>query len=75
MKDLSKTYQVFALDFIGDINKSKATRQIESKMDCANWFCDVLKELGIEKTNVMGMSYGGFFAFYLLSLFQKKLTN
>ena len=75
IKDLSKTYQVFALDFIGDINKSKATRQIESKMDCANWFCDVLKELGIEKTNVMGMSYGGFLAFVFAILVPEKINK
>ena len=75
IKDLSKTYQVFALDFIGDINKSKATRQIESKMDCANWFCDVLKELRIEKTNVMGMSYGGFLAFVFAILVPEKINK
>ena len=75
IKELSNTYQVFALDFIGDINKSKATRQMESKMDCANWFCDVLKELRIEKTSVMGMSYGGFLAFVFAILVPEKINK
>lgn len=75
IKDLSKTNRVFALDFIGDINKSKATRQIESKIDCANWFCDVLKELRIEKANVMGMSYGGFLALVFAILVPEKINR
>lgn len=75
IKDLSETYQVFALDFIGDINKSKATSQIESKMDCVNWFCDVLKQLRIEKTSVMGMSYGGYLALIFAILVPEKINK
>jgi pimeloyl-ACP methyl ester carboxylesterase len=62
IKDLSESYRVYALDFIGDINLSEAAAQIETKRDCADWFSDVLDELDVEKTNVLGMSYGGFLA-------------
>lgn len=63
IKALSERNRVYTVDFIGDINKSVATKQIETKMDCVTWFDEVLEELHIQNTNVMGLSYGGFLAF------------
>lgn len=49
IKPLSSKHRVYAVDVIGDINKSVATRQIESKQDCADWFADVLDGLHLQK--------------------------
>ncbi|WP_251551252.1 alpha/beta fold hydrolase [Neobacillus muris] len=73
--DLSQHYHVFALDFIGDVNMSEATKQVESKQDCADWFRDVLNELQIEKTHILGMSYGGFLACVFATLVPEKIDK
>ncbi|TXK70259.1 alpha/beta fold hydrolase [Paenibacillus sp. N3.4] len=65
MKQLSKSYRTFSVDFIGDINKSEAIRQIKDKEECARWFREVLSGLGIQKTHIAGLSYGGFIALVL----------
>ncbi|CAM3039172.1 alpha/beta hydrolase [Paenibacillus sediminis] len=75
IKDLSEQYRVYALDFVGDINRSVATKQIESKADCANWFSDVLDELHLHKANVMGMSYGGFLALVFAILLPNRVDK
>lgn len=53
---------MYAVDFIGDMNKSSATRPIVTKEDCVQWFRDVLDRLHLRKAHVMGLSYGGFLA-------------
>jgi pimeloyl-ACP methyl ester carboxylesterase len=63
MPSLSQHYRVYAVDFIGDLNKSVATKQIQSIADCVQWFEDVLHGLGLDRANLLGMSYGGFLAF------------
>jgi pimeloyl-ACP methyl ester carboxylesterase len=62
IKALSEKHRVYAVDFPGDLNKSVMTVPIETKQDCAAWFADVLDGLSIDKTNIMGLSYGGFLA-------------
>jgi pimeloyl-ACP methyl ester carboxylesterase len=68
MRPLSKRYRTYAVDFIGDINKSEAIRQIKNKEECANWFHEILNGLDIQKAHVAGLSYGGFIALVLAIL-------
>jgi pimeloyl-ACP methyl ester carboxylesterase len=65
IKPLSERYRTYAVDFLGDINKSEAIWQIKSKEECASWFREILSGLRIQKAHVAGLSYGGFIALVL----------
>jgi pimeloyl-ACP methyl ester carboxylesterase len=62
---LSERYRVYALDFVGDLNKSVADWVMETPEECEAWFLDVLAGLGVNRVHLMGLSYGGFLAFLL----------
>ena len=62
IEQLAKTYKVYALDFIGDLNKSIPVQIPVNKEECREWLDDVLNELGIDSCFIGGISYGGFLA-------------
>lgn len=57
--DLSTKHRVYAVDTIGDAGKSVAKRLLEKPGDYAKWLCEVFDGLNIERSNLMGLSYGG----------------
>lgn len=57
--DLSRKYRVYAVDTIGSASKSVPHRPVKNKVDFSNWLNDILDELGIENTNIIGHSHGG----------------
>jgi pimeloyl-ACP methyl ester carboxylesterase len=56
---LSSAYCVYAVDIIGEPGKSRQSRLLRNREDCANWLGDVMQGLGLERTNIAGSSYGG----------------
>ncbi|NRF92508.1 alpha/beta hydrolase [Paenibacillus frigoriresistens] len=74
IRPLSKRYRTYAVDFIGDINKSEAIRQIKNKEECASWFREILNGLNIQKAHVAGLSYGGFIAL-VLAIYAPQFIN
>jgi pimeloyl-ACP methyl ester carboxylesterase len=62
---LSRKFRVLALDTLGEPGKSVPTRRNATKRDCAAWLEGVFDELGISRTNVMGLSRGGWLALNL----------
>jgi len=59
IESLSAKYCVFAVDIIGDAGKSIQTRLLTNRDDCGDWLLQVLDGLGLQKTNLGGLSYGG----------------
>jgi len=59
---LSERFRVYALDTINDIGKSRPTRPLQNRRDCAEWLGDVLVELGIKQASFAGVSFGGWLA-------------
>ncbi|MBN2084621.1 MAG: alpha/beta hydrolase [Anaerolineales bacterium] len=59
---LVRTNLVYAVDVIGDAGKSIPQRLPANRADYADWLDELRKGLGIEKTDLLGMSYGGFLA-------------
>ena len=59
---LVRTNRVYAVDVIGNAGKSVAERLPANRADYAEWLDDLRKGLRIEKTDLLGMSYGGFLA-------------
>jgi pimeloyl-ACP methyl ester carboxylesterase len=70
---LSEHYRVHAADFPGDINKSISIRPIRNKQECAEWFTELLKGLGVEKVHIGGHSYGGFIAMVLAAKIPERI--
>lgn len=56
---LSQHFRVYAPDVIDQSGKSVPTRKLLNRQDCADWLCDVLDALKIEKANLVGHSHGG----------------
>ncbi|WP_059050579.1 alpha/beta fold hydrolase [Paenibacillus senegalimassiliensis] len=72
---LSRCYRVYAVDFPGDINKSKSVKPIKNKNDCARWFTELLDELHIDKANICGHSFGGFIATILAARVSSRIRK
>jgi pimeloyl-ACP methyl ester carboxylesterase len=61
---LSQSYSVYAVDVVGEGNKSCALKPITSLDDFLQWFTEVIDSLGIDTMYAIGNSYGGFTAAY-----------
>jgi pimeloyl-ACP methyl ester carboxylesterase len=61
---LSRHYRTFAVDVIGEPNKSRPTRHPATPDDFAQWFAEVLDGLGIDRTYLVGNSFGAFLSVY-----------
>jgi pimeloyl-ACP methyl ester carboxylesterase len=59
----SQKYRTFAIDTISEANKSILTHPISfrhQRQDFTDWMIDLFGGLQIEKTNIVGNSFGGF---------------
>jgi pimeloyl-ACP methyl ester carboxylesterase len=62
---LSQHYRVYAIDVIGEANKSVLTRPISirhQRQDFADWIVDLFDGLMIDWAHIVGNSFGGFLA-------------
>lgn len=62
MGPLSQQYRTYAVDIIGEMNKSVPTRPIRSRREFNDWITDLFSGLQIENACIVGNSNGGFFA-------------
>ena len=62
---LSETYRTFAVDVLGEPNKSRPVRPIKSLDDYRQWFAQLADGLGLTQLHLVGNSMGGFGASYL----------
>ncbi len=62
IEPLSQHYRAYAVDVIGEMNKSIPTRPIRSHPEFVEWISDLLDGLRIQSTHLVGNSNGGFFA-------------
>jgi pimeloyl-ACP methyl ester carboxylesterase len=73
----SNYYRVYAVDVIGEINKSVPIRPIRNHSDFMLWMTNLLDGLEIQSVSIIGNSNGGFFALetaYLLPKRTKKVV-
>jgi pimeloyl-ACP methyl ester carboxylesterase len=59
---LSRCFRAYAVDVIGQPGKSLASRAIRNRRDYADWLSDLLDGLGIQRTSIVGCSFGAFLA-------------
>lgn len=56
----SQHYRTYAVDTIGEVNKSIVTRPVRSRQEFADWIVDLFNGLQIEKADMVGNSFRGF---------------
>jgi pimeloyl-ACP methyl ester carboxylesterase len=56
----SQRYRTYAVDVMGEVNKSIPTRRINSRQELANWIDDLFDSLEIRSAYIVGNSFGGF---------------
>ncbi|NRS48084.1 alpha/beta fold hydrolase [Brevibacillus sp. HB2.2] len=59
MADWSRKYRTYAIDIMGDKNKSVPEDLNGTRAGYAEWLLDVFDNLGIKKANIVGLSLGG----------------
>ncbi|WP_274363786.1 alpha/beta fold hydrolase [Paenibacillus thermotolerans] len=59
---LARTYRVYAVDVIGEFNKSEVSRHFREKTDYVKWLTEVMDRLGVERATFIGHSNGGWHA-------------
>jgi pimeloyl-ACP methyl ester carboxylesterase len=77
VEPLSQLYRIYAVDVIGEMNKSVPTRPIRNHSEFKQWMTQLLDGLQVQSTHIMGNSNGGFFtleAAYLLPSRTKKIV-
>jgi pimeloyl-ACP methyl ester carboxylesterase len=62
---LSRGFRTYAVDIMGEANKSRPTRRITSLGDYTQWFDELLDGLGAQEFGLVGNSYGGFLSAHL----------
>lgn len=60
---LSQRYCTYAIDTIGEVNKSITTRILSTRQEFVDWMIDLFSGLKIEKADLVGNSFGGLLAF------------
>jgi pimeloyl-ACP methyl ester carboxylesterase len=69
VESLSQSYRVYAVDIIGEGNRSCARKPIKSMDEFLQWFTELIDGLGIDTLYLVGNSYGGFTgAYYAMKL-------
>jgi len=72
---LSSAFRVYDVDIIGEPGKSRQSRLLRDRKDCATWLSDVMQGLGLERTNIAGLSYGGWHTLNFSLFFPEKIDK
>ena len=72
---LSTDHRVYAVDAIGDAGKSIAGCLLEKRSDYAVWLKEVFDGLNIDKSCLLGHSYGGWLALNMALTYPDRLWN
>jgi pimeloyl-ACP methyl ester carboxylesterase len=60
---LSQQFRTYAVDVIGEVNKSITTRKLNQQQHFVDWIIELFEGLKISRTDLVGNSFGGMLAF------------
>jgi pimeloyl-ACP methyl ester carboxylesterase len=72
---LLERFRVYAVDVVGQSVKSADTRPSVANNEYGEWLKDVLDGLGLQKTHVIGVSWGGFVSIRLAALAPERIAR
>ncbi|MHB1133859.1 MAG: alpha/beta fold hydrolase [Chloroflexota bacterium] len=72
---LSRHYRTFAVDVIGEANKSRPTRPTAKLEDYLQWFVELLDGLGVQQTHLVGNSFGAFLSTYFAMQLPERIRR
>lgn len=72
---LSSAYRVYVVDIIGEPGKSRQSRLLRNREDCANWLVDVMQGLDLKRTNIAGLSYGAWHTLNFSLFFPDRINK
>ena len=75
IQQLSKTFRTYAVDVLGEPNRSEPTSTMKTRHDHARWFEDLLDGLSIRQASIVGNSYGGLIALNMASLIPARISK
>lgn len=75
VEELSKRYNVFAIDIIGEAGYSEEIRPLYESGDYAKWLLSLMSMLGIESASIVGLSLGGWMALNLATEYPEKIDQ
>ncbi len=70
---LLERFRVYAVDIVGQSVKSAEAWPSVSNNEYGQWLVEVLDGLGLQRTHVVGVSYGGFVAIRLAALAPERI--
>jgi pimeloyl-ACP methyl ester carboxylesterase len=68
-------FRTYALDTIFDSGRSRQTRLLRSRQDCAAWIGDLLDGLGVDQAAIVGLSQGGWVAACAARFLPDRITR
>ncbi len=71
----SGSHRTYAVDVIGDMNKSVLTSLVRTREDFADWVSDVFGGLYIDRADMVGNSYGGYLALNTASFLPDRVRK
>jgi len=75
VEPLSQRYRTYAVDVIGEMNKSVPTRPIRNHSEFKLWMTELLDGLRIQSANIIGNSNGGFFTLETALLLPERVNK
>jgi pimeloyl-ACP methyl ester carboxylesterase len=75
VEPLSKIRRIYAVDAVGDLNKSEPLCSISNPEDMGKWMAEILNNLGIKKTDILGHSMGGFMTLNIAISIQNRIKK
>jgi pimeloyl-ACP methyl ester carboxylesterase len=72
---LLERFRVYAVDIVGQSVKSAEAQPSVANNDYGAWLVDVLDGLGLARTHVVGVSWGGFVAIRLAALAPERIER
>ncbi len=75
IEEWSKIRRIYAVDEIGDMNKSEPLQSISNPEDMGKWMTEILEHLGIEKADFIAHSAGAYVTLNIAALIQNRFDK
>jgi pimeloyl-ACP methyl ester carboxylesterase len=71
----SQHYRTYAVDVLGEVNKSIPTRRMNNRQELADWIGELFDGLGFKSAHLVGNSFGGFAVLNMVLLLPERVKK